>query len=304
MRVETFNQIKCPLVLLLANIAFGQVVEPSQKIKIRHMDTRDNTNLGIGKRVMVYDPINKKELATAKILTFEYIDYKSGWVTLNQDIPGIKVGHILYLQSETEAIIQNCQFGTQLQRAILIHQPTTIKNCAILDNGQGINMALLTSGIEGPPSQRLIVDNVAFVNLTKAGIFIECPSKEYNQLGNPQLIVKNSIFNLPDEVPALNIKNSNGGVFLNGNKFSYVEKKPDNSIFQFSNTEIINNSHNVFQKGWFLWDRDYDGLADVLEIPGDADGDNIENKLDKDSNNNGINDFDEFKMAKNSFKLN
>ncbi|MDG1729916.1 MAG: hypothetical protein P8K68_06920 [Algibacter sp.] len=275
----------------------------SQKIKIRHMDTRDNTNLGIGKRVMVYDPINKKELATAKILTFEYIDHKSGWVTLNQVVPDIKVGHILYLQSDTEAVIQNCQFGTQLQRAILTHQPTTIKNCAILDNGQGINMALSTSGIEGPPTQRLIVDNAAFVNLTKAGIFIECPSKEYNQLGSPQLIIKNSIFNLPNGVSALNIKNSNG-VFLSRNKFSYVEIKPDNSIFQFSNTEITNNSHNIFQKGWFLWDSDYDGLADVLEIPGDADGDNIENKLDKDSNNNGINDFDEFKMAKNPFKLN
>jgi|TARA_B110000261_G_C12983068_1_gene317217 hypothetical protein len=41
-----------------------------------------------------------------------------------------------------------------------------------------------------------------------------------------------------------------------------------------------------------------------LEVAGDVDGDGIENKLDTDSNNNGINDFEEFKMGKNPFSIN
>lgn len=91
---------------------------------------------------------------------------------------------------------------------------------------------------------------------------------------------------------------------MTGCKFGYLEKKPkEKDYFQLTNTEMIQFSENTFQKGWFTWDSDKDGLADALEVAGDADGDGIENKLDTDSNNNGINDFDEFKMARDPFRV-
>jgi len=277
-------------------------VASARKFRVSHMDTRDNTNLGIGKTVMVFDPGENRQLAMAVITDFEHLDHRRGWVTLDKDIENIKPGIRLYLQAENEAIIQNCQFGTQLQRAILTHQPTTVRNCAILDNGKGLDQALATGGIEGPPSQRVIFDNVAFVNLSNVALHVTCPSKDYNQLGTPQLIVENCLFNLPDGVPALQIKNSNG-VSMTGNKFGYANKKPKQAdYFQLTNTEMIQFTANEYQKGWFTWDSDNDGLADSLEKPGDADGDGLENKLDPDSNNNGIHDFDEFKMAKDPFQ--
>jgi len=274
---------------------------PAGKLRITHMDTRDNTNLGIGKTVMVFDPDENRQLAMAVITDFEHIDHRKGWVTLDKDVEGLRPGMRLYLQSENEAIIRNCQFGTQLQRAILTHQPTTISNCAIIDNGKGLDQGLSSGGIEGPPSQRVIFDNVAFVELSYVGLHVKCPSKEYDQKGTPQLIVRNCIFNLPDGVPALQVSNSNG-VSMVGNRFGYHEKKPgEEEYFHLTNTEFTEFSNNTFQKGWVNWDSDKDGLANALEIAGDADGDGLENKFDTDSNNNGINDFDEFKMAGNPF---
>ena len=276
-------------------------VASARKLRVSHMDTRDNTNLGIGKTVMVFDPEENRQLAMAVITDFEHLDNRRGWVTLDKDIENIKPGIRLYLQAENEAIIQNCQFGTQLQRAILTHQPTTVRNCAIIDNGKGLDQSLSTRGIEGPPSQRVIFDNVTFVDLSYVGLEVSCSSKDYNQLGTPQLIVKDCLFNLPDGVPALRIKNSNG-VSMTGNKFAYKEIKPDdNDLFVLYNTKFIIFTANEYQKGWYNWDSDNDGLADAMEKPGDADGDGLENKFDRDSNNNGINDFDEFKMAKDPF---
>ncbi len=276
-------------------------VESPRKFRITHMDTRDNTNLGIGKKVMVFDPEEKKQLAMAVITDFEHIDHREGWVTLNKGINGIKTGDRIYLQAENEAIIQNCQFGTQLQRAILTHQPTTVRNCAIIDNGKGLDQGLFSGGIEGPPSQRVIFDNVTFVNLSYVGLDVNCSSKDYNQLGTPQLIIKNCLFNLPDDIPALRIQNSNG-VSMVGNKFAYKGKIPkEKDLFELSNTNFIQFKDSEFQKGWYNWDSDNDGLADALEKPGDADGDGIENMFDVDSNNNGIDDFDEFKMGKDPF---
>jgi hypothetical protein len=278
-----------------------EVVSP-RKVRIAHMDTRDNTNLGAGKTVMVFDPEENKQLAMAVIVDFEHIDHRRGWVTLDKDIDKLKEGVCLYLQAVDEAIIQNCQFGTQLQRAILTHQPTTIRNCAVVDNGKGLDQSLMSGGIEGPPSQRVIFDNVTFVQLSQVAFNVNCPSKDYNQMGTPQLIIKNCLFNLPDRVPALKVVNSNG-VSMVGNKFGCTKKKPDyNEYFQLINTEMIDFSDNTFKKGWFIWDSDNDGLADALEPAGDADGDGMENKFDTDSNNNGITDFDEFKMARNPFE--
>ena len=89
---------------------------------------------------------------------------------------------------------------------------------------------------------------------------------------------------------------------MTGNKFGYANKKPkQEDYFQLSNTEMLQFTDNEYQKGWYTWDSDNDGLADALEPDGDADGDGVVNRLDKDSNNNGIDDGEEFKSARNPF---
>ncbi len=237
-------------------------VASARKVRITHMDTRDNTNLGIGKIVMVFDAEENRQLAMVVIADFEHIDHRSGWVTLEKDVENLRVGVRLYLQAENEAIIQNCVFGTQLQRAILTHQPTTIRNCVITDNGVGLYQALTSGGIEGPPSQRVVLENVIFDNLSSVAIEVHCPSKEYDQIGTPQLIVENCLFNLADGIPALKIKNSNG-VSMIGNKFGYLNKEPKQEDYiQLSNTDMVEFTDNTYQKGWFIWDSDNDGLAD------------------------------------------
>jgi hypothetical protein len=201
-----------------------EVISP-RRVKIRHMDIAwDNTNLGPGKRVMVYDHDSKRELATATIVDYQAIDYRQAWVTLDRDVPDMAVQDSLYLEATGEALIDNCHFGTQLQRAILTHQPTLIRSCTIEDNGQGIVVGF--TGIEGPPSQRLRVEDCTFTRLQYRAISVTCPSKIYDQKGNPQFICSDSLFNLAPGVPAFHITRSRG-VSLRNNRYLYIGPEPD-----------------------------------------------------------------------------
>jgi len=230
-----------------------EVAAPN-KFKIVHLDFGDNTNLNTGKKVMVFNLTENKQLAMATIKDFKHIDYRTGWVTLDQDVAGVQTGDALYLQAEGVAVIQNTRFETQLQRAILTHQPTIIRKCTIVDNGMGLDQALMSGGIEGPPPQKLIFDSVAFVNLTNVALNVNCPSKNYDQLGTPQIIVKNCLFNLPNKVPVLRISNSNGASFTN-NIFCYPDRVPTKEeCFLLSNTPMSEFTGNSFRKGWVPWD--------------------------------------------------
>ena len=200
-----------------------EVASP-RRVKIRHMDIAwDGTNLAAGKRVMVYDHDRKRELATAEIVVYEPIDYRTGWVTLDQDVPEMSTGDSFYLEAEGEAVIRRCRFGTQLQRAILTHQPTLIQNCHIRDNGQGIVVSFVD--IEGPPSQRIRVEDCSFVNLKYRAVSIVCPSKDYDQKGDPQFLCSGSTFDLLPGAAAFRVVNSKG-ISLTGNRYLYRHEKP------------------------------------------------------------------------------
>lgn len=220
-------------------------VESPRRVKIRHMDIAwDNTNLGEGKRVMVYDHDSKRELAVAVIVQCQPTDYRSGWVTLDRDVPEMAVDDSLYLEARGEAVINRCRFGTQLQRAILTHQPTLIRECSIEDNGQGVVVGF--DGIEGPPSQRLRVEKCTFSRLSVRAIYIQCPSKQYDQKGDPQFICTGSVFSLPQGVPALQVINSMG-VSLKDNRYIYSGDKP--SLEQYIiliNSPLRDCDNNVF----------------------------------------------------------
>lgn len=284
-------------------------VTASNKVRIVHSDIAwDNTNLKINKSVMVYRPSERKEISTKNcyILNYEPVSYNSGWVTLSENITGIKVDDRIFLHAATPVIIKNCQFETQLQRAILCKQPGIISNCAIRDNGRGIVNAFdNASAIEGPPGQRTEIDNCRFENLTRNAVYVVCPSKNYNQRtqseygGQTQLVVKNSFFDISSQ--AVNVSNSQG-ICLSNNRYGYLTTAPDlNQYFSITNSDILFNSDNNFSKGWSVYDSDEDGVADVVEPSGDVDKDGIPNISDKDSNNNGIEDGLEWYMGKDPY---
>lgn len=203
-----------------------EVASP-RRVRIQHMDiVLDNTNLGAGRRVLVYDHQRKRQLGLLRIAAYEPLDARSGWVTLEADVPGIKAGDSLYLMSDGEARIEDCVFNTQLQRAILTHQSTLIRGCEFNDTGQGVVVGFVD--IEGPPTQRIRIEEGIFRNLSVRAISIACPSADYDQGGDPQLIVKNNRFFLPARVPALHVRNS-AGVAVIGNVFHYRDQPPSRS---------------------------------------------------------------------------
>lgn len=204
-------------------------VATARRLRTQHMDiSLDNTNLGPGRRVLVYDHQRKRQRGLLRIAHYEPLDSRGGWVTLEADVPGIKLGDSLYLMSEGEALIEDCTFNTQLQRAILTHQPTLIRRCEINDNGQGVVVGF--GDIEGPPTQRIRVEDCTFRDLSVRALSIACPSQDYDQGGDPQFIATGNRFFLPPKVPALQVRNS-AGVALIGNVFHHDGPPPVRSEF-------------------------------------------------------------------------
>jgi hypothetical protein len=220
-------------------------VESPRRVQIRHMDIAwDATNLRTGKRAMIYDHDKKHELATVEIVKYDPIDFRQGWVTLDRDVPEMEKDDSFYLEATGEALIERCRFETQLQRCILTHQPTLIRDCTMQDTMQGIVLGF--GQIEGPPSQRLRVENCVFKNLSTRAISNVCPSQDYDQKGDPQLICRNSVFDLPEGVPAFNVVNSKG-VELQDNRYLYSNDKPgEEKYISLINSPIRKNSGNRF----------------------------------------------------------
>lgn len=219
----------------------------TNKFKIEHKDILwDNTNLGKGKKVMVFNPETSKQLAECTITDYEPLNYREGIVTLDKNVAEADTKTCLYLQSNEEAVITGCTLGTQLQRGILTHQPTKVTNCTIEDNGLAFELALLSGGIEGPPTQKLTIENCIFRNLVWGGISVNCPSHDYNQKGTPQLVVKNNIFDLRHNIPLVSAVNSNG-VSFTGNKIITKKANVDEaSLFRLINTPVLENSNNLY----------------------------------------------------------
>lgn len=225
-------------------------VESPDRFRILHSDIMwDNTNLGKGLEIMIYDPDTKRQKALCRITDYSPVNYREGWVTVDAPVAWLKPGDMVYLQADGEAVIRRCTFGTQLQRAILTHQPTHIDRCVIQDNGKGIHMSFGTGLIEGPPTQKLRVTNTVFRNLVYSGIDIICPSHDYDQKGNPQLIVENCIFDMPDGIPVLNAKNSDG-ISLRNNTVSYSGILPDKKMIFRLEDSPLSEENNSYNTGW------------------------------------------------------
>lgn len=222
--------------------------ESPRRFRISHMDISwDNTNLGSGKQIMIFNPETKEQIDTCTIATYEPINYREGTVTVNRDIKRLKEGQYIYLMPCEEALIENCNFGTQLQRAILTHQSTTIRNCKIEDNGTGLDIDLMSGGIEGPPTQRITVDGCTFKRLSVIGLNIKCPSMKYWQGGKPQLIIKNNSFYLDKGIPLLEASNS-CGISLSNNTYFYNDNKPlREEVIKLHNSILIGDN-TVFKK--------------------------------------------------------
>ena len=226
--------------------AITEVLAPN-KFRIAHKDILwDNTNLGTGKKVMVFTPETSMQLAECAIADYRPINCREGIVTLDKDVAEADTKTCLYLQSDEEAVIENCTFGTQLQRGILTHQPTRVSGCTIEDNGLAFELALMSGGIEGPPTQRLTIENCTFRNLVWGGISDVCPSHAYNQKGTPQLIIRNCTFDMRHNVPLVSAVNSNGVSFTGNTIIRKDGNSTAASFFQLTNTALLENSGNKY----------------------------------------------------------
>lgn len=223
-------------------------IQSPRKFRIAHKDILwDNTNLATGKKVMLFDLEKNRQLAECTIQHYQPINYREGIVTLDKDVAQADKNTAIYLQSDEEAVISHCTFGTQLQRGILTHQPTRVENCTIEDNGLGFELALMSGGIEGPPTQKLTVENCTMKNLVWGAFNVNCPSHYYNQKGTPQLVVKNCTFSLPDGVALVTAVNSNGIAFTNNTVLN--ASGPENaSLFRLVNTPMLENHGNQYIK--------------------------------------------------------
>ena len=191
---------------------------------IEHSDILwDNTNLGTGKRVMVFEKQTGRQLDTCVVMRYVPHDYRRGEVWLDHDVSGLREGMMLYLMPVGEALVAGCTFATQLQRAILTHQRTLVSCCRVEDNGIGLDLALMSDGIEGPPNQQVRVDRCVFSRIAWSVINDTCPSDGYWQNdsrgpGQPpaQLMVTHSEFQLDSGVRLLRAVRAHG-VVLHGN---------------------------------------------------------------------------------------
>jgi hypothetical protein len=82
--------------------------------------------------------------------------------------------------------------------------------------------------IEGPPTQRIRVEDCTFRNLSVRAVSIACPSGDYDQGGDPQFIALGNGFFLPAKVPALQVRNS-AGVAHRSNVFYHDGAAPRRS---------------------------------------------------------------------------
>ncbi len=224
-----------------------EVLSPT-RFRICHMDIGcDNTNLAEGLTVMVFDREKNRQLAMCRIADYEPLNFREGIATLDTPVNEAAEGTSLYLQAEGRAEITRCRFGTQLQRAILTHHPTTVSDCHIADTGMGFDLGLMSGGIEGPPTQHLRVERCRIERLTWSGLNIDCPSTDYDQKSRPQLELIDNTFRLPEGVPVLRAKDS-WGVSLVGNTFREAKDIPRDSLFHLRNTPLIRDEGNRYVK--------------------------------------------------------
>lgn len=186
------------------------------RFRIRHMDVPpDNTNLEPGRSVTIFRPSDRRVLGVAAVKAFEVINRREGWVTLDTAVEGISRGTILFLTSEGKVVIRNCDFGSQLQRAILVRARALVESCRFNDV-PGIVVAIYPSGaIEGPlPEAFEFINNVVHTCDPRSLLRVAAPTSGYQQHGT--FVVRGNTFYVHRDAAVVDFKNA-AEVLVTGN---------------------------------------------------------------------------------------
>ncbi len=187
-----------------------------RRLRLAHGDIAYNdVVLDAGDEVSLVSWAEKRHLGFATIREVERIGYRSVRVLLDRDVPGLALDDLVFLRPKTEAMVEDCRFGTQLKTALLVRPACRVNRCRFDDVAYGVH-AFLADRIEGPAPFGIRVTDCEFVGSTVAGIAYSVPRLAVIPPGKRAVTVDGCRFVLTEgSGPAVNARNARGVVLKN-----------------------------------------------------------------------------------------
>ena len=210
-----------------------------RRLLLAHGDIAYNdVVLGAGDEVSLVSWAEKRHLGFATIVEMERIGYRSVRVLLDCDIPGLAVDDLVFLRPKTEAIVEDCHFGTQLKTALLVRPACRVDHCRFDDVAYGVH-AFLADRIEGPVPLGIRVTDCEFVGPTVAGIAYSVPHSAVIPPGRRAVTAEGCRFVLTEgSGPAVNARNARG-VVLKNLEISYGPERSTEEVVNLPGCEEV-----------------------------------------------------------------
>ena len=175
------------------------VEKQGKKLVIVHNDIAyDDIAMEPGMRVSFYDFAAKRHLGFAVLHSVKPTQYRQAEIELEEDVPEIFPGVLLYTCPETLLEVSDCTFKNSFNNALLVHPSAVIRNTWFEDVNVAIH-AITHEIIEGPmPPGLMTVENCDFVRCGDAAIALYVPSPESLPEGSRALKLSQSRFRLSD----------------------------------------------------------------------------------------------------------
>lgn len=156
----------------------SEVIEEVQgtRIRLRHGDiVTDGIVIEPGQTLQFISGGNKRYLGLARVAAAERLGYRQMWVTLEGACEGLAAGDLAYLKPVTDAVVERCEFRSQLKTALLVYPPARVSRCVFDDVAYGVH-APLPGTIEGPPPTGLRLADCEFLRPSVAAIALHLPT--------------------------------------------------------------------------------------------------------------------------------
>ena len=161
-------------------ISSAKIIEKhGKKLVIAHNDIAwDDIAMEPGMRVSFYDFDAKRHLGFAVLNSVKRTQYRLAEIELDEDVPEVSPGVLLYTCPETLLEVTSCTFKTQFNNALLIRPSGIIRDCWFEDVNVGIH-SIAHEPIEGPmPPGLMTVENCDFIRCDDAAVALFVPSAE------------------------------------------------------------------------------------------------------------------------------
>ena len=174
----------------------SEVVKALQgkRVRLAHGDIlTDDLVIEPGQSLTFLGGSTKRYLGQAKVLAVQRIRYREAWITLDREVPGLKADDLAFLRPATEAIVDRCEFRSQLKTALVTHPPSVISDCVFDDVAYGVH-AFFTDKIEGPPPMNLRLSRCSFIHPGVSAIALHLPAADSVPPGNRAILAEQCRF--------------------------------------------------------------------------------------------------------------